>query len=357
VYLQIFPKLILLARIYTAFYSCKGQDPNTNFANSLQYPLIPIGRTVSELGKDIGCILQDRNGIYWFASNGGGVFRYEGNMLKHITEQDGLCSNYVLGVQQDNHGNIWFSTREGVCNFNGATFTNYSEEIMNAPYATLKYTNGGIFFGHLNGICFFDGFTFKNFVIHPEDYQPSKSDLNRPYSMYSKLCDKDGNVWFGTQSKGVCRYDGKSFSYFSGHYLSGYAVRTMFQDSKGNLWFGNNGGGLFRYDGKTLVNITEEKGLENLEFLNGYYNDKPGSLARVWSINEDKEGNLWIGTIDAGVWKFDGKNLTNYTVKDGLGGNAIWNIFKNQAGELWFVVNGEAIYTFNGKTFLKYTFN
>lgn len=46
--------------------------------------------------------------------------------------------------------------------------------------------------------------------------------------------------------------------------------------------------------------------------------DKHGTLARVWTINEDNNGNLWIGTIDACVWRYDGKNLTNYTTKDGL---------------------------------------
>jgi ligand-binding sensor domain-containing protein len=74
-------------------------------------------------------------------------------------------------------------------------------------------------------------------------------------------------------------------------------------------------------------------------------------------MNKDENGNLWIGTIDAGVWKYDGTNLTNYTTKDGLTGNAIWTIYRDKKGELWFVTDGEAICKYNGNTFTKYEFH
>ena len=77
-------------------------------------------------------------------------------------------------------------------------------------------------------------------------------------------------------------------------------------------------------------------------------------MARVWTITDDKQGNLWIGTIDAGVWMFDGKTLTNYTTKDGLGSDFIWTIYKDKQGNLWFGTDGAGVYTFNGKTFKKF---
>ena len=73
-------------------------------------------------------------------------------------------------------------------------------------------------------------------------------------------------------------------------------------------------------------------------------------------MNEDDSGNLWIGTIDAGVWKYDGNKLTNYTTKDGLAGNSIWTIYKDKSGVLWFVTDGEAICKFNGKSFTRFGF-
>ena len=348
---------VLLFCILTAFTPCSGQNQKPTTSKTLQTNTIGIGKTVSDIGKNIDCILQDRNGNYWFASNGEGVYWYDGKMLIHITEKDGLCSNFVFKIEEDVNGNLWFSTRDGVCCFNWITFIDYTETIKNAPTGKLHYTKGGLFFGHLNGICFYDGRSFTNFVIHPNTYSPSPTDMNRPYSIYSTLVDKAENVWFGTQSQGVCHYDGKIFSYLTSKDLAGPAVRTLFQDKTGNLWFGNNGGGLYRYDGQTLINITEEKGLGNPEFLKDHkLSDKVGTLARVWSINEDKQGNLWIGTIDAGVWRYDGTHLTNYTTTDGLMGYAVWAIYKDKKGELWFVINGEDICKFNGKTFTRFTF-
>ncbi|MFM7838959.1 MAG: two-component regulator propeller domain-containing protein, partial [Chitinophagaceae bacterium] len=225
-----------------------------------------------------------------------------------------------------------------------------------APYGKLPALRDGLFFGHHKGICYSDGQTFINFTIQPDDYRPLPYNWNRPYSLYSALIDQAGILWFGTQSQGVCRYDGKTLTYLVEKDLAGPAVRTLFQDKKGILWFGNNGGGLYRYDGKTLSNITEEKGLGNPEFLKGQLNNKPGSLARVFSIHEDRTGNLWIGTVDAGVWRYDGTTLVNYTTKDGLPGNSIWKIYKDKAGELWFLVNGQGVCTFNGKSFTTHLF-
>ncbi|MGB3075409.1 MAG: two-component regulator propeller domain-containing protein, partial [Chitinophagales bacterium] len=80
-------------------------------------------------------------------------------------------------------------------------------------------------------------------------------------------------------------------------------------------------------------------------------------LARVWTINEDNNGNLWIGTYDAGVWRFDGENLTNYTSIDGLTSNAINTIYKDRKGELWFGTDGAGVCKFNGISFSGFTFN
>lgn len=144
----------------------------------------------------------------------------------------------------------------------------------------------------------------------------------------------------------------------------GKNIDCIYQDKDNRYWFASNGEGVYCYDGKTLRNITEEKNLGNAAFLKGQQLvDKPGSLARVFAINEDRQGNLWIGTADAGVWKYDGQNLTNYanfgnSAVPGIAGNgnSVTVLYKDKAGELWLVANGDAVYRLNGETFSKVSF-
>jgi len=195
--------------------------------------------------------------------------------------------------------------------------------------------------------------TMKNLLLAmAEDALP---DFNRPYSIYSTLADKEGNIWFGTQEKGVCCYNGNTFTYYTENGLDKAAVRTLFQHRDGTLWAGNNGAGLFRFNGKTFDNFTEAHHLGNPEFL-AKLPPREGTLGRPWTLEQDSAGLLWIGTIDAGVWTFDGTQLTHYTTQHGLAGNSIWKIYKDNTGALWFIVNGEALCRFNGQRFSTFVF-
>lgn len=337
--------------------SCNGQNQKAIDDKATQASILSIGDTVSALGHNIDFIYQDKNDVYWFASNGNGLYCYNGKTILNITSRHGLCSNFVWSIAEDINGKLWVVTRDGFCTFDGKVFTNYTETIKNAPQGRLSYSIGGLFFGHKEGVCFYDGKSFTNFTIHPFGYSPPSHTTYRPYEVYCTLVDRWGKVWFGTQEKGVCVYDGIKFSFIDGKDLDGPAVRSIFQDKNNVLWFGNNGGGLFSYDGKTLRNITEENKLVNYEFLKEKKPvDKEGSLARVFAINEDVDGNMWIGTVDAGVWKYDGTDFTNYTTRDGLSGNSVYVIYKDKKGKLWFVANGEAVHHFDGQKFSKVIF-
>lgn len=330
--------LLLCAFHLLTVISCSGQKHPVSEAPQE----VVIGDTVLSMGKNIGSILQHSGGDYWYASNGGGVYRYNGKIWMNITQDHGLCSNFVLKVEEDIDGKVWFTTRDGVCSFDGKTFTNHTAAITGAPTGRWQYVKGGLFFGHLNGICFYDGTTFTNFTIHPGMYVPDRSSLNRPYAIYSTLVDRSGNVWFGTQERGVCRYDGMRFTWFTENGLDKAAVRTLYQDKSGTVWASNNGAGLFRFNGQSFANITVENGLGNPEFLKSQKSN-PGTLARPWTMNEDTAGNLWVGTIDNGLWKYNGTTLVNYTTANGLPGNSVWTLHKNRNGELWVVTDGEVV--------------
>ena len=337
--------------------SCNGQIENKNISNE-EIKSNLTHQSIS-FDKNIRSIFQDSKGNYWFGTNGAGVYRYDTKTLTQFTVKDGLADNQVLNIQEDDLGNIWFGTGVfGISKFDGIKFTTMTNKvkITNGTENEWKSKNNNLWFYAGGGV-----FRYSNSSL---DYLPfvplsSTSQTSDPFSLsrycvYSILKDKKGNVWFGTQAEGVCRYDGKTLTWFKEKGLAGPAVLGLFEDSKGCIWIGNNGAGLFRFDGTILTNFTEEKGLHNNDFR---VSGKPvlGTLARVYSINEDNNGNIWIGTVDAGVWKYDGNNLTNYTSKDGLTSNAVNTIYKDKNGELWFGTDGNGICKFNGTTFSEFT--
>src|SRR5678810_1123243 len=123
------------------------------------------------------------------------------------------------------------------------------------------------FGGRVNeGVSRYDGKSLTNLKVNGKDWA------------YPALLEKNGNIWFNNWN-GAYRYDGKSFNKKDG--LSNGPVTKIIEDKDGNLWFGGAGRGICRYDGKTFTCFTSKDGLIN--------ND-------VWSILEDRDGNLWVGT-------------------------------------------------------------
>lgn len=96
-------------------------------------------------------------------------------------------------------------------------------------------------------------------------------------------------------------------------------IRRIFQDRNGNLWFGTVGDGVCRYDGESLTYFTVQDGF---------------SGNSVQDIAEDKAGNLWFGT-SGGVSKYDGTNFINFTQKDGLYDNHVQSLFIDKFETVW----------------------
>lgn len=370
---------VSLLLVFLFFVSCKVQNNNSRNireSTAVQPTISKLTTNSAVLGKNMAAeiddnirsIFQDKTGIYWFGTNAAGVYRYDpkqevGKKLTQFTEKDGLADNQIQSIQEDKAGNLWFGTgRFGVSRYNGKTFTTFTTKDnlqVSSSEKDWQIQPNDLWFYAGGGMYRYDGnrLTYLPFLKPDFDteYSPNPPDRLSRYAVYSMLKDTKGNLWFGTQANGVCHYKPveKTFTWFTEKGLAGPAVLGLFEDKNGNIWFGNNGAGLFRYDGKSLTNFTEEKGLSNKEFrIAG--KAATGTLARIYSINEDNKGNLWIGTVDAGVWRYDGNNLTNYTTKDGLTSNAVNTIYKDKKGELWFGTDAAGIFKLNGFLFTKF---
>jgi ligand-binding sensor domain-containing protein len=319
----------------------------------------------NELGSNILCLFQDTKGNYWFGTQNSGVYCYNGRKKFRFTHKDGLFQNQVQSIKEDKKGRIWFSTGGfGICYFDGKKIKKITLKNRTASEnindKKRQLISSDLWFNAGAGAYYVED-TILKYLAFEENGKIdgnwlSSANRSSAYSVYSITKDKIGNCWFGTQAMGVCKYDGHSWRWFTDKGLKGPAVLAVYEDNIGNVWVGTNGSGLFCYDGNVLTNITEERGLSNPDFCKSG-KPKSGSLARVWAIAEDDIGNIWLGTGEGEVWKYNRKELICYSSKHGLPNNPIETIYKDKKGQLLIGTNGGGVFKFNGANFENVRFN
>ncbi|MGL4596594.1 MAG: ligand-binding sensor domain-containing protein [Bacteroidia bacterium] len=97
------------------------------------------------------------------------------------------------------------------------------------------------------------------------------------------------------------------------------SIWVIFQDKKNRHWFGSNGNGVYCYDGKNIKQFTTKDGL---------------CSNRIRGIQEDKSGNIYFDTPD-GVSKFDGAKITSL-----ISVRSSANQWRLRPDDLWFRYNG-----------------
>lgn len=80
---------------------------------------------------------------------------------------------------------------------------------------------------------------------------------------------------------------------------------------------------------------------------------------RIISINQDSDGNLWVGTWGGGLAKLNHKTGTfeSYDVSDGLPNNVVYSVLESKKGEYWLSTNeGISKFTYADKKFTNFTY-
>jgi ligand-binding sensor domain-containing protein/serine phosphatase RsbU (regulator of sigma subunit) len=117
-------------------------------------------------------------------------------------------------------------------------------------------------------------------------------------------------------------------------------VFSILEDRRGNLWFGTGREGVSMYNGETFTHFSENEGL---------------SSNYIRSILEDSHGNLWFGTYVGGVSMYNGESFTHFTEKEGLSSNNVWSILEDSHGNFWIGTDGGGVSMYNGKTITHFT--
>ena len=253
-------------------------------------------------------------------------------------------SNYVETVYQDHLGELWiFSKDPGIIHIN--LTTNEKEHLFTPKEELIKHGRKSrklIFEDKAENLWLLP--TEGNFCYYDrkeKTLKPLLTDINNPKSIFSPLVrsytlDNQGNCWFAT-ARGV-----EKLCFFPQSYqfnLTDYEAETraFLRDSNNRLWTASKSNYIQIYapDG-TLEGYLSAQGnivKEKQPFYNG-----------VYSILEDKNNNIWLGTKDIGLFQLRKTGTNHYSIHHfehqpdnpySLSSNSIYAIYQDSRNHIW----------------------
>ncbi|MBN1415895.1 MAG: response regulator [Bacteroidales bacterium] len=305
----------------------------------------------------IGVIYQDNSGTFWIGGvNGVNKYSPGGKKFRRYfrnNRPDGLSLNNVLCFAENKDGNIWVGTDGGglnLMNRKTGKFTRYMNEpgnneslSSNTIISLCKASDGMLYLGTFNGgLSVWDGRRFKAYMPDPDD--PCSISSQHIWYVFE---DSKRNLWVATLQDGLDILDRKTGRFYN--YLHKFrdstslvnnSIVSMFEDSRQNLF-------IAAYDGVSVIDLKQydfSRLPQPIKFRNLLHDpENPNSLSStgVFCVIEDKQHNLWFGTMAGGLDKYDPRTgeFTNYSDKEGLPGNAVSSILIDDENILWLATN------------------
>jgi hypothetical protein len=116
---------------------------------------------------NVSSIYKDRTGTLWIGSFGQGLCRKQDEQFRCYQEQDGLPSDFVPGVSEDDHGILWISTAKGLPRTGSWNRFDAQDGLPATAF------NERVFYRGANGAIFFCG--SQGFVsFHPDDIKSNR---------------------------------------------------------------------------------------------------------------------------------------------------------------------------------------
>lgn len=301
----------------------------------------------AQVAEYIVSALEDSKGNLWFGTNGQGVARWDGQQLRYFTTANGLIDDVVTGIAQDRDGNLWFGTQAGASRYDGKSFIGFgpAEGLPGAGCKMLVDRHGGVWAGTGAGVFRFASDRFSPFELPAPMFDTLTWKIT-PGKVWDLFEDSKGNMWFGIDGHGALKFDpstavrsgGSAFTRFTkADGLCSNNVASIQEDVQGNIWFGSitsdhpqyiEEGGVSKYDGVSFTRYPDVRGLTA--------ND-------IYNIYADRSGNIWIGAVRVGAYRWDGKSFTLFDKTDRPDLTtyfAIQAFVEDRRGTLWFGFSG-----------------
>ncbi|MFN8207333.1 MAG: two-component regulator propeller domain-containing protein [Bacteroidales bacterium] len=259
-------------------------------------------------GFKILALQFDRDGYLWAGGYGNGLYRLKFNeafglvsktRYKKSSDRYGISNDYVTSILETRKGEIWVTTVDGINRYDKSK----------GAFQIMRY-------------------------------DPSDTTGLSARAFMTQFEDREGNLWFGTMSSGVCilpaeqctnvhpRFMRMNHIKDNKNSLSDNVITHITQSVDGSIWI-STARGLDRYEPiqHKFIHYTSSNGL-------------PSNI--IYGVVEDGRGNIWISS-GAGLSKLSlpGEVIRNFTLRDGLPGTDFNQsaAFKAKSGYVYYGMN------------------
>ncbi len=255
-------------------------------------------RRLATPGLSISSLMLDRQRRLWAGSFDQGVLLLSPDLGSHVhlrhqaDDSQSLSSDAVRAILQDDDGRIWVATQDGLNLY--------------------RPQSGG----------------FQSF--RHQDADPYSLANNQLMSLHQS---RDGILWVGTRLAGVSRWNPRSWSLggFSPPEMNNAAVLAFADGLNGSTWIGGFGMPLLQVDRDGIVqkSFRPEHGFPDR------------GEAPVTALLAAADGQLWIGTMNAGLQVYERENNRLLSLNDAspaalqLGANGVMSLFEDRQGQIW----------------------
>ena len=328
-------------------------------------------------------IYLDKDGFIWVATRNG-LNRYDGYQFRIYKKEGrqnlGMASNYVNCMTQDRNGRFFIGMYGALQIFDGQRFRTVTTYALNKKvvpcYITclLERKNGEMLIGT-------SGHGLLKMKGHREAYQMGDqfADLS---GLHRIIEDRRQHLWLVTEKDGLWRWDGKTTTrYFQEEGLRSN-ILDVCEGDNGRMYVATANHGLYRLEGDTPIHIesTGNKHISVLYFNRrghlmlgydgmgvGIYNPQNGRLvdnpyysrevdlstAKVYSICEDQNSNVWLGLLQKGIYMHPGHTMgfgymgPKLGARNVLGTACITSVTGDSQGWRWTGTDRDGLYLQN----------
>jgi signal transduction histidine kinase/ligand-binding sensor domain-containing protein len=285
-------------------------------------------------GESIDALLEDREGTVWAGGSAAPAARLcaipaNANKQTECYGEDGSFGQHVNSLYEDSDGGVWVGALTGLWRWTPGPPKLYAMPTSVNGTLTIDYDNSSTGKG---GPLFSVAGEIRRLVHgNPAAYPLPK--IPGQFTTRALLWDHDGGLWIGTTNRGLIHvHEGRADVFGQADGLSGDFIEDLFEDREGNIWVATIDG-LDRFCDFAVHTLSAKQGLSN---------------PTVESVMAAQDGSVWLATLD-GLNRLDKGQITVYRKRNGLPYDAIESLFEDSQGQVWVATHRGIAYGRDGQ--------